>query len=63
MNAAKNRGQALPFSERDHAEIRHLGGMVLDFADEIALMAQGRRNTLELTLSDELKALARRKGL
>jgi hypothetical protein len=37
--------------------------MVLDFADEIALMAQGRRNTLELTLSDELKALTRRKGL
>jgi hypothetical protein len=63
MNAAKNRGQALPFSETDHAEIRHLAGMVLDFADEIALMAQGRRNTLELTLSDELKALARRKGL
>ncbi|MEO1364356.1 MAG: hypothetical protein AAFU86_11335 [Pseudomonadota bacterium] len=24
MNDAKNRGQALPFTETDHAEIRHL---------------------------------------
>jgi len=63
MNDAKNRGQALPFHEMEHAEIRHLAGMVLDFADEIALMARSRRSTLELTISNELKTLARRKGL
>ena len=60
MNDAKNRGQSLPFSETDHAEIRHLAGMVLDFADEVALMADGRRNTLEFKISDELKSLAKR---
>jgi uncharacterized protein Yka (UPF0111/DUF47 family) len=60
MNDAKNRGQSLPFSETDHAEIRHLAGMVLDFADEVALMADGRRSTLELKISDELKTLAKR---
>lgn len=42
MNDAKNRGQPLPFSEADHAGTRHLAGMVLDFADEVALMADGR---------------------
>lgn len=60
MNDAKNRGQALPFSETDHAEIRHLAGLVLDFADEVALMADGRRSTLALKISDELKKLAER---
>ena len=60
MNDAKNRGQALPFSETDHTEIRHLAGMVLDFADEIALMADGRRSLLELKIANELKTLAKR---
>ena len=60
MNDAKNRGQTLPFSKTDHTEIRHLAGMVLDFADEVALMADGRRSTLELKISDELKKLAER---
>ena len=60
MNDAKNRGQSFPFSETDHAEIRHLSGMVLEFADEIALMADGRRNTLPLKILDELKNLAER---
>lgn len=60
MNDAKNRGQSLPFREADHAEIRHLAGMVLDFADEIALMADGRRSKMELKISDELKNLAKR---
>lgn len=60
MNDAKNRGQALPFSETDHVEIRHLARMVLDFADEVALMADGRRSTLEFKISDELKNLAKR---
>lgn len=60
MNDAKNRGQSLSFSETDHAEIRHLAGMVLDFAHEVALMADGRRSTLELKISDELNKLAER---
>lgn len=60
MNDAKNRGQAIPFSAADHAEIRHLTGMALDFADEVALMADGRRRTFELKISDELKNLAKR---
>lgn len=60
MNDAKKRGQALPFSETDHVEIRHLARMVLDFADEVVLMADGRRSTLELKISDELKNLAKR---
>lgn len=60
MNDAKNRGQPLPFSETDHGETRHLAGMVLGFADEVALMADGRRRTLEPKISDELKSLAKR---
>ena len=60
MNDAKNRGQTLPFSEKDHVEIRHLAGMVLDFADGVALMADGRRSTIELKISAELKKLAER---
>lgn len=60
MNDAKNRGHPLPFSETDHMEIRHLAGMVLDFADDIALMADGRRSTLELKISNELRKLAER---
>ncbi|MCG6902675.1 MAG: hypothetical protein LJE68_08340 [Rhodobacter sp.] len=60
MNDAKNRGQPLPLSEEDHTAIRHLSGLVLDFADEIALMAEGRRNNLELEISDQLKRLAER---
>jgi len=34
--------------------------MVLDFADEITLMAEGRRNNLEFKISDELKKMAER---
>jgi hypothetical protein len=34
--------------------------MVLDFADEIALMADGRRSSLELKISDELKRMVKR---
>ena len=60
MNDAKNRGQALPFSETDHAEIRHLARMMLDFADGVALMADGRSSSLELKISDELKRMAER---
>jgi lipid II:glycine glycyltransferase (peptidoglycan interpeptide bridge formation enzyme) len=60
MNRAKNHGQPLPLSEEDHMAIRHLSGMVLDFADEIALMAEGRRNNLELKISGELKKMAER---
>ncbi|MGR3482039.1 hypothetical protein [Salipiger marinus] len=60
MNDARNRGQDLPFSETDHAEIRHLARMMLDFADEVALMAEGRRSTLELRIADELRRLAER---
>lgn len=60
MNDAKNRGQPLPFSEEDHTAIRHLSVLMCDFADEIALMAEGRRNNLELRISDALKTLAAR---
>lgn len=60
MNDAKNRGQSLPFSQEDHAEMRHLAGMMLGFADEVALMADGWRSSLEPRISDELNNLAKR---
>lgn len=60
MNDAKNRGQPLPFSEEDHTAIRHLAGRVLDFADQVWSMAEGRRENLDLKISDELKRLAER---
>ena len=60
MNEAKNRGQPLPLSEADHMVIRHLSGLVLDFADQVALMAEGRRSGLAFEISDELKRLAKR---
>ncbi|NIZ10969.1 hypothetical protein [Pseudooceanicola sp. HF7] len=58
MNEAKQRGQPLPFADEDLTAIRHLAGHVLDFADQVRSMAEGRRQRLELTISDELKRLA-----
>ena len=37
-----------PFAEEDLMEMRHLAGFILDFADEVDLMARGRRAALEL---------------
>jgi hypothetical protein len=34
--------------------------MMLDFADGVALMADGRSSSLELKISDELKRMAER---
>ncbi len=60
MNDARNRGQPVPFSEEDHAAIRQLSGLVLDFADQVGAMAEGRRDSLDLKIADVLKRLAER---
>lgn len=60
MNEAKNKGQPVLFDDEDLTAIRHLAGQVLDFADQVWSMAEGRRERLDLEISDELKRLAER---
>lgn len=58
MNEAKQRGQPLPFADEDLTAIRHLAGQVLSFADQVWSMAEGRRENLDLKISEELRQLA-----
>jgi len=60
MNDAKNKGQPLPFEKEDLTKARHLARLFLALADELDLMARGRRAALELKISDELKRIGDR---
>lgn len=58
MNEANNRGQRPPFSGDDLAQLRQLAGFVLDFADQVDLLARRRVEGVTLTATDALKELA-----
>ena len=58
MNEANNRGQRPPFSGEDLAQMRQLAGFVLDFADQVDLLARRRVEGMSLTAGDALKELA-----
>ncbi|KAF0674891.1 transposase [Profundibacterium mesophilum] len=62
MNEANIKGQRPPFSGNDLAQMRQLAGFVLDFADQVDLLARRRVEGISMTAGDALKELADAKG-
>ncbi len=58
MNEANMRGQRPPFSSDDLAQMRGLAGFVLDFADQVDLLARRRVEGVTLEATDALRGLA-----
>lgn len=58
MNEAKLKGQVPSFSGDDLAQMRQLAGFVLNFADQVDLLARRRVEGISLTAGDALKRLA-----
>lgn len=58
LNEARQRGYPGALNDEDFIPIRDLGALILDFADEVWLMAEGRRRNIEIQISDELKRMA-----
>lgn len=57
MNEANLKGQRPPFSGDDLAQMRQLAGFVLDFADQVDLLARRRVEGISMTAGDALKEL------
>ncbi|MRU17114.1 transposase [Roseovarius sp. A21] len=62
MNEANLKGQRPPFTGDDLAQMRQLAGFVLDFADQVDLLARRRVEGISMTAGDALKELADAKG-
>jgi transposase-like protein len=62
MNEATLRGARPPFSDRDLAQMRQLAGFVLDFADQVDLLARRRVEGVSLVVGDALRELADAEG-
>lgn len=58
MNEANNKGMRPPFGQAGLSQMRSLAGFVLDFADQVHLLAQRRAEALSLTVTRALKDLA-----
>ena len=58
MNEANIKGQRPPFSGDDLAQMRSLAGFVLDFADQVDLLARRRVEGVTLTAGHALSELA-----
>ena len=58
MNEANLRGARPPFSTQDLAQMRQLAGFVLDFADQVDLLARRRVEGVSLVAGDALRELA-----
>lgn len=58
LNEARNQGYPPVVTDEDLTAVRHLGAMILDFADEIWLLAEGRQKNIELKISEELRRMA-----
>lgn len=58
MNEANNKGMRPPFGQASLSQMRSLAGFVLDFADQVHLLAQRRAEALSLTVTRALKDLA-----
>ncbi|HKK57808.1 hypothetical protein [Marinobacter sp.] len=58
MNEAKMKGSAPSFSEDNLAQMRQLAGFILDFSDQVDLLARRRVEGMSLTAGDALKELA-----
>mgnify|MGYP005840419765 FL=1 len=46
LNEAKRRGKVAPYGEGAHAQVRALGALVFDIADQVQEMAERRRKAL-----------------
>lgn len=57
MNEANLKGRRPPFSGDDLAQMRQLAGFVLDFADQVDLLARRRVEGMSLTAGAALKEL------
>ena len=62
MNEANNRGQRPPFGADELAQMRQLAGFVLDFADQVDLLARRRVEGIRLEAGDALRELADARG-
>jgi len=58
MNEANNKGMRPPFGQASLLQMRSLAGFVLDFADQVHLLAQRRAEALSLAVTRALKDLA-----
>ena len=58
MNEANNKGMRPIFGRASLAQIRSLAGFVLDFADQVDLLARRRTDGVRLVATDALKELA-----
>ena len=58
MNEANNKGIKPPFGQASLAQMRSLAGFVLDFADQVDLLARRRTSAITLLVNETLKDLA-----
>ena len=58
MNEANNKGMRPLFGKASLAQMRSLAGFVLDFADQVDLLARRRTDRVRLIATDALKELA-----
>ncbi len=58
MNEANNKGIKPPFGRASLAQMRSLAGFVLDFADQVDLLARRRTSGITLLINETLKDLA-----
>ncbi len=58
MNEANNKGMRPLFGKASLAQMRSLAGFVLDFADQVDLLARRRTDGVRLIANDALKELA-----
>ena len=62
MNEANLKGQRPPFSGDDLGQMRQLAGFVLDFADQVDLLARRRVEGVTLSAGQALRELADAEG-
>jgi len=62
LNEAKRHGYPPSLQDNDLDQLRHLASLILDFADEVWMMADGRRQNIDLQITDELKQMAKLAG-
>lgn len=55
MNEAKQRGKTPPYGNSAHTQVRALGALVFDIADQVQDMAQRRRSALSAEVARVLK--------
>jgi hypothetical protein len=58
LNEARLKGERLPYTTSNHAEIRELAGLVFDMADQIQELFRARRRSLDLQVTQALAGLS-----